>query len=102
MPKRKSVRRFPCDDVQGEGSYIVLAAIKVKQVREMRKKAKDPEFDDFEGGVALLAEHILSWNFVDDEGNPLPLPKDDPTVIDELTNEESEFIVDLLLSAPKN
>ena len=97
MPKRQSVKKHDASVVQGEGSFVITTAVKVKEIREIRKHAADEDFDDFEGGIALLAKHIIKWNFVDDEGNPLSCPKDDPTVIDDLTNEESEFLVGLLM-----
>lgn len=99
MPKRQSVKKHDASVVQGEGAFVITTAVKVREIREIRKHASDPEFDDFEGGVALLAKHVIKWNFVDDERNPLPCPKDDPTVIDELTNEESEFLVNLLMGS---
>lgn len=102
MSKRTSVKQFPCDEIQGEGSYVVVTAVKVREIRGIRKKAKDPEFDDFEGGIQLLARHIVKWNFVDDEGNPLPIPSEDPKVIDELTDEESQFLVGCIMGEPKN
>jgi hypothetical protein len=97
MPKRRSVVTHKSDEVQGEGSFVVTTAVKVKEIREIRKHAADPDFDDFEGGIGLLAAHIVKWNWVDDEGKPLPSPNEDPKVIDELTNEESEYLVGLLM-----
>ena len=97
MPKRQSVKKHDASEVQGEGAYVVTTAVKVKEIRQIRKHAADPDFDDFEGGIALLAKHVVKWNWVNDEGEPFPCPKDDPTVIDDLTNEESEFLVDLLM-----
>lgn len=97
MPKRQSVKRFDASKVQGEGAYVIVSGVKVREIRELRKHAKDESFDDFEGGVGLLAKHVVKWNFVDDEEKPLPSPKEDPTVIDELTNEEVTFLVDLLM-----
>lgn len=97
MPKRKSVRTHKTDEVQGEGSFVVTTSVKVREIRELRKLGKDPDFDEFEGGISLLARHIKDWNWVDDDGKPLLLPKDNPEVIDELTNEESEFLVGLLM-----
>ena len=98
MPKRQSVRKHDASEVQGEDAFVITTAVKVKEIREIRKQAADPEHDDFEGGIKLLAKHIVKWNWVDDEGKPLPCPKDDPEVIDDLTNEESEYLVGLLMS----
>lgn len=99
MPKRQSVKKHDASEVQGEGSFVVTTAVKVREIRQIRKLAKTEDFDEFEGGVSLLARHIKEWNFVDDEDQPLAQPKDDPSVIDELTNEESEYLVGLLMGA---
>lgn len=97
MPKRQSVKTHKSDIVQGEGSFVVTTAVKVREIRQIRKHAADEDFDDFEGGISLLAKHVIRWNWVDDAGQPLSCPKDDPKVIDELTNEESEYLVGLLM-----
>lgn len=102
MPKRRSVKKHPCDEVQGEESYVILTAVKVREIRILRKMGDDPNFDEFEGGIQLLAKHIADWNWVNDEGQPLPKPREDSEVIDELTNEESEFLVGLLIGSSKN
>jgi len=101
VSKRQSVKTHKTDEVQGEGSTVVITAVKVKEIRQIRKQAKEEDFDEFEGGVSLLAKHVIGWNWVDDEGNPLPIPKDNPEVIDELTDEESKFLVDLMMGSPK-
>ena len=103
MPKRTSVKRHDASEVQGEGAYVVISGVKVKEIRKIRKLAKTEDFDEFEGGISLLAKHILDWNFVDDEGKPLSIPNVVPEVIEELTNEESEFLVGLMMGdSPKN
>jgi hypothetical protein len=99
MPKRQSVKRHESDEVQGEGSFVITTAVKVREIRKIRKHAADPDFDEFEGGIQLLAKHVIKWNWVDDEGAPLSCPKDDPKVIDDLTNEESEYLVGLLMGS---
>lgn len=97
MPKRQSVRKYGTEEVQGEDSFVILSGVKVKEIRRARKESNDPKFDEFEAGIGLLSTHILQWNWVDDEGNQLPLPKKDPGVIDELTNEETVLLVDLMM-----
>lgn len=106
MSKRVSVIKYETDLVQGEGSYVVLSALKVREIRALRQKGKEAEkaeeagedTDDaaFEGGLKILSEHVVDWNWVDDEEKDLPLPKDDPDIIDDLTNDETEFLSDLL------
>ena len=99
MPKRKTVKRFETDEVQGEGSYVVISGVKVREIREARSKTDDPNYDDMEFGLSMLTDHILEWNWVDDLGNPLPLPSERPEVIDELTTEESEYLAELLVGS---
>ena len=102
MPKRKSVKKHDTSEVQGEDSYVLLSGVKVREIRKVRKLAKTEDFDEFEGGISLLAGHIVGWNWVDDEGKLLPVPKDHPEVVDELTNEESVFLTNLMLGSPKD
>jgi len=102
MSKRKSVRVYETDDLQGEGSFVKLSAVKVREVRKARKLAKDAEVDAFMEGLKMLKDHVLAWNWVDDNDEPLPLPKDQPDVLDELTNEEVEFLAGILMGVPKN
>lgn len=104
MPQRQSIITYDSTEVQGEGSWI-----KVRLVTHGEQKQILKEY----GGVAgksvsdigveatmemsaandrLVASKIFDWNWVDDEGDPLPLPKDDPTVIDQLTEFEHSFI----------
>lgn len=121
MAKRRTVVKHETDEIQGEDSYVVLSALKVKEIRNLRQVGKDERVkarawakkqsklrgvdvdeseyegaDPFEGGLEILSKHILDWNWVDDEDNPLPLPKDDPDVLGELTNDETDFLSDLM------
>lgn len=112
MPQRKSVVRVDTEEFQGEGSFVTIVALKVREIREYRKQADakelneetgemEPSFDAFEGGVDMLKTHIKEWNWVDDDGNPLDQVPANPEVVDEITNAESEFLANLLLFGPK-
>jgi len=97
MPTRQTVRRIETDTMQGAGSYIVVTAVKVKEIREMRTASKeDPDFDSFQSGLNLIQQHIQSWNWVDDEGKAFAQPSEDPSVIEELTTSEVSYLADLL------
>jgi len=123
VPKRQAVKTHETDEVQGEDSFVVLTGVKVREIREIRKLAQEDEkvqkrneahreagepeeevLDQFEGGLSLLAGHIIKWNWVDDDDQPLVVPAEDPSVIDELTNEEVEYLTELLMGkeAAKN
>ena len=108
MPKRATVKRHETDEVQGEGSYVVVTGIKVKEIRQLRERAREvaatlkrgedaEDFDEFEASLALVAKHITDWNWVDDDEQPLPVPNEHPEVMDELTNEEAIFLTELLI-----
>ena len=92
MPKRRRVRRHASNEVQGEGSWAIVAALTVAEMRDFRKRADEEGFDAFELGVEVLKTHVYEWNWVDDDGEPFPQPKDDPSVIDLLTDDEVEFL----------
>ena len=92
MPKRRRVVRHASNDVQGEGSWVIVAALTVAEMRAFRKRADEEDFDAFELGVEVLKTHVYEWNWVDDDDVPLPQPKDDPEVIDLLTDGEVDFL----------
>lgn len=100
MARRTSVRKHSSEEVQGEGSFVVLSSLKVDEVRALRKADKDDkDFDAFEGGMKILAQHIVDWDWVDDDGTLLPLPKESPDVVGQLTNEEADFLSELLTTS---
>ena len=100
MPKRKSVIEFACDEVQGEGSFVKLRVLTYAESREMlrelrtRRKqrriqyhADREEFGDKDSLYELemtpeemdemvgdYVDHIVEWNWVDDDDKPLPQP----------------------------
>ena len=91
-PKRRRVVRHDSTGVQGEGSWVIVAALTVAEMRAFRKRADEEDFDAFELGVEVLKTHVYEWNWVDDDDVPLPQPKDDPEVIDLLTDDEVDFL----------
>lgn len=97
MAKRKSTRKHDTEEVQGKGSYVVMSPFKVSEIRAARAARKDPEYDGVEAGIQSLKDHLVDWNWVGDDGNRLPKPSDDPTVVDDLTSEEAEFLANLLV-----
>jgi hypothetical protein len=91
MAKRQRIKKFKSDSVQGKGSYAVCASMTVAEQREARKFMADGG-DMFELGTSILKTHVLTWDWVDDDGEPLPQPKDCPEVIDLLTDAEVDFL----------
>jgi hypothetical protein len=63
----------------GEDSYVVLRNLPYKRVREAaalseRAMGSAEEQDHFIR--ALIADGVVDWNWVDWEGEPLPLPSE--------------------------
>ena len=134
MPQRVSSRREDCDEIQGEGSWVEITGLKVKEMKEQReqaeenrraltaynkrvkahqkKQAEDPTLDDlptFEStvnpldyGLEKLRLHVIAWNWVDDDGNPLPDPKENPEVFDELTDDEVTFLINKMMGVDES
>jgi hypothetical protein len=120
MAERKGSRRIETTDLQGEGSYVIVRTLTYGQRRMARgmflranggqlptkKEDLDIKVDaryleDNDAFTAkLLAENVLECNWVDDKGGPLPLPKDDPEVIDGMTDEEVGFLVRMINPTP--
>jgi len=129
MAKRVSSRKRDSEKVQGEGSWVELTGLKVKEMKAQRVRAEaernklrdynkklkkhkklqaeDPELEDMEPyetdfdylieGIKSLRGHVLDWDWVDDEGSPLPKPQENPEVFDELTDDELTFLIDEMM-----
>lgn len=103
MPKRQNVFEVPADIVQGEDSFVryramnykrsKLVAAKLAAIEKNDELAEDEKLDrQVEISEQLLIDYIVDWNWVDDDGKPLPLPSADREVLDRLTNEEVTFL----------
>lgn len=122
MPQRQFIINHDSEEVQGEGSWIKLRTTTYGEGKRLRKlqiqiQEELAEVEEkLENGAdekvkkklrdqrnairerleqmneELLVEKIYDWNWVDNDGNPLPKPKDDPRVIEGLTNQELKFI----------
>lgn len=104
MPTRQRIKSYPTAEVQGEGSWVkatgvtlgeqleadsILASFKNAKSKEDKAAAADA---NFQYGLDLLKVHVIKWNWVDDDGEPMPQMKDDPKAIELLTNEEITFL----------
>ena len=96
MAQRQATRTVKSDAVQGEGSYVILKKTKYGEAKDLRSKAKDENVDEFEFLREYFVHYIVDWDWVDDEGKRLPLPKDTPAVVDDLNEDEIKFLSDAL------
>lgn len=93
MAKRLcGICRVDTTEVQGEGSWAEVSQLTVRQMRAGRQRGKEKDFDAFEFGVDTLKEHVLRWNWVDDEGIPYPQPEDEPDIIEVLCDKETALL----------
>jgi len=95
MAQRRNSYRADSAEVQGEGSFVTLRSFRWGEVKDKVAVKQDVDGQTVEtvtANIEFLASAILEWNWVDDDGNPLPLPKDNPGVMDLLTLEEITFL----------
>jgi len=96
MPKRQ-LKRIDTSEIQGDGSYIVLRSLTWGEVKDYQKRARDDEFDEMTDTEQILSTAIVEWNWVDYDGEPFPLPRDDNSVVERLLVNEVKFIVSAVL-----
>ncbi len=89
MATRQSTVRVSSEEIQGEGSYVVLRYMKFGLVLEAMEKTegKSNPKDEKEYTLKLLRDAVVEWNWVDDNGAPLPLPSEGLEIESLLTNE---------------
>lgn len=107
--KHKKYRRIDSAEVQGEGSFVIIQSPGYDALSDLLafselKAGGDGQVDvsnvspETIGAIfGLLEKVVVEWDWVDDDGEPLPQPKDDPEVIRrETTQEEQNFLVENL------
>ena len=71
--------------------------------RQVGLSPDDPEYldplDGLDKSVEWLKGIKLYWNWEDEDGNSLPQPADDPDVLDQLSIDEINFILDHITDA---
>lgn len=82
MPERPSTVRVDASSIQGKGAYLIWKRLTWGE----RKANYEP--------IELLIAHIVDWNWVDGDGNPLPLPKSQED-FEALYDEEIVFLADV-------
>jgi len=102
MPQRVTNRRIPTPELQGTDSYIEVREISYKIRKQLGQiealtTGKAPATEEqlqqaYKFVDDLILSNLAGWNWVDDVGEPMPLPKT-PDDLDRLTMHEAEFIV---------
>lgn len=95
MSKRQSIKRVDSSAVQGEGSWVdinrLTYGMSIDAAKTMQGVTDIVVLDEY--NRSLLVYLVAGWNWVDNNGAPLPTPSVDPTVIDQLYDTEVAFLV---------
>lgn len=101
MPKRQNTRRVKTPKLQGDDSFVEIRLLTFEEHRKLREEADKEQLSNWDYGKRLMALSIAEWNWVDNDGKPLPEPRIDPDVVDRLTEEEMMFLTGLLKGRPE-
>lgn len=114
MPERKVSQKVETPDIQGDDSYIVLRPMTVGEVLSLQRDAEQTarkrrglrgllarrkklsQADIYQSFVRRVLSYVADWNWVDDHGQPLPKPRDNPNVAALLTNLELEGLIGII------
>jgi len=97
MSKRLNEYVVPSDAIQGEGSFVRVRAVLYGESKRLAVEVEAlNQAEKVQLNERLIMEHIIAWNWVDDEGQPLPLPSEDSSVLDRLTGQEMAFLGEAL------
>jgi len=101
MPKRPdAIRHIETPDLQGEDSWVEIRRAKGRDLKKIipmgaRLRADDtPDLEKYEFSEQRLRDLIVAWNWVGDDGKPLPLPRDQADITEELTEDELLFLIE--------
>ncbi|KKW13419.1 MAG: hypothetical protein UY48_C0001G0040 [Candidatus Gottesmanbacteria bacterium GW2011_GWB1_49_7] len=103
--KHKKYRRVDSSEIQGEGSYVLFESpgfdalavvLKVAELEGIESGNVDiSKLDEgtFDAVFDLLDRTVKEWNWVDDDGQPLPQPGENDVIRKQLTQEEQVFLI---------
>ncbi len=97
MPQRKfkSLEKFDTKEVQGEDSFVEMARPTYEDLElAMDGVSEINQSNQMAIGKKLLMKLVKAWNWVDDDGEPMPAPT--PDIIAALPMQETLFLVDLV------
>ena len=95
MPQRLNQATHKSDEVQGEGSFVVLRRQTLGETIRHAALVDAGKVPDASRDAILAC--VIDWNWVDDQGRPLPLPSKGLD-LDLLTDEEVSFLVTKIIA----
>lgn len=96
MPQRQCVRRLETPEVQGGDSYVVVSMVTYGDSVERDAAVKAGTLNADEYFRERLAKYVLDWNWVDNDGEPLPKPRNNPDVFKLLAEEEMDLLANAI------
>ena len=95
MPERinKKYRKVDSSEIQGDGSWVTIRKVGFEIIRYQNLTDLQDADSNMDLAYQAAKSVLYEWNWVDDNGDPFPQPKDNPEVFDELTVEEQWFIL---------
>lgn len=94
IPKRNRIKTIT-GNINHDGGKIVIKAPTVGDQRHNQKHLKTFKDGSDEQELAAnqwMADYVLDWDWIDDDGNPLPKPHRNPEVFIQITNDELKYI----------
>lgn len=82
----KSRFRVDSAEVQGEGSWVEFQRPTWGMIGQVNDGKSHPNL--------LLELAVVDWNWTDDNGDPLPLPKDEAGLIERLPAQEAHWLLE--------
>jgi len=95
---RRAVVEKVMTPVQGDDAWVEVTKPTVGEVEDILA-AGDDVYESFSVGKQILVDHVKNWNWADEEGKPLPSPMQEPGIINTITLDEYQEIVQILLGA---
>lgn len=102
MPKRQNVIEVDTTDVQGEDSWVKIKAVSYGEMRVLQQHSGSSDPEKMAAVEAAVKANVVRWNWVDDDGEPLPQIADNPDIIYTLTQHEYMALVKALAGSMKD
>lgn len=97
--KRPVTIKVDASGVQGEGAYVEWVRLTWGERKEALEKFRGKKGDALtKFFLEMLFSRMTGWNFVDREGNPLPVPQKEED-LEVLYEEEVNFLFDMVSKA---
>jgi len=86
MAQRQTVIKVPTPEIQGEGSYVEIQQMTVAEAQAYQERINSG-IDDATLVTEVLIKYVVGWDWVDENGDPLPLPSEKGDVMHLLSHE---------------